>query len=167
MLSCETGITIPDLPPCQGQALGVEWGNQVRHGSEAHAVEGDSMISMTHCTFQTPFPAVEGWMFLFIFLLPPAAYGSSQARGQIRAAAETYTTATATQDPSCICDLHHSLWQYQILNPLNEARDRTASSWRLHGVLNPLSHNENSQKSVFKNLCTWECPLWLSRNKSD
>ena len=30
-----------------------------------------------------------------------------------------YTTATATWDPSCICDLHHSLWQSLILNPLS------------------------------------------------
>ena len=36
-----------------------------------------------------------------------------------------YTTATAAQDPSCICDLHHSSWQYQTLNPLSEARDQT------------------------------------------
>jgi len=28
----------------------------------------------------------------------PVAYGSSQARGQIRAAAEAYTTATVTLD---------------------------------------------------------------------
>ena len=33
------------------------------------------------------------------------------------------TTATATLDPSHICDLHHSLWQPQISNPLSEARD--------------------------------------------
>ena len=31
-----------------------------------------------------------------------------------------YTTATAMQDPSRICDQCHS----QILNPLSEARDR-------------------------------------------
>ena len=36
-----------------------------------------------------------------------------------------YTTATATQDPSHICDLHHSSGQRQILNPLIEARDQT------------------------------------------
>ena len=34
-----------------------------------------------------------------------------------------YTTATATSDPSLICDLYHSSWQCQILNPLSEARD--------------------------------------------
>ena len=36
-----------------------------------------------------------------------------------------YTTATATWDPSYIFDLHHSSWQCWILNPLNEAGDRT------------------------------------------
>ena len=34
-----------------------------------------------------------------------------------------YTTARATQDPTCICDLYHSSQQCQILNPLIEARD--------------------------------------------
>ena len=36
-----------------------------------------------------------------------------------------YTTATATADPNHICDLHHSSLQCQILNPLNQVRDRT------------------------------------------
>ena len=36
-----------------------------------------------------------------------------------------YTTATATQDPGRVCDLYHSSWQHQILNPLSEARDQT------------------------------------------
>ena len=36
-----------------------------------------------------------------------------------------YTTATATPDSSHVCDLRHSSWQRQILNPLREARDRT------------------------------------------
>ena len=34
-------------------------------------------------------------------------------------------TATAVQDLSSICDLLHSSWQHQILNPLSEARDRS------------------------------------------
>ena len=29
------------------------------------------------------------------------------------------------QEVSRICDLHHNSWQYQILNPLSEARDQT------------------------------------------
>ena len=34
-----------------------------------------------------------------------------------------YTTATVMLDPSHVCNLHHSLLQCRILNPLNEARD--------------------------------------------
>ena len=34
-------------------------------------------------------------------------------------------TGYTTPDPSPICDLHHSLQQRWILNPLREARDRT------------------------------------------
>ena len=36
-----------------------------------------------------------------------------------------YTTATTTQDLSRIFDLHYSLQQCQILNPLSEPRNRT------------------------------------------
>ena len=48
-----------------------------------------------------------------------------------------YATATATWDPSLICDLHHSSWQHQILNPLSKAKDPTCNlmvpSWiRFH-----------------------------------
>ena len=36
-----------------------------------------------------------------------------------------YATATANQDLSRICDLHHSSRQRRILNPLSKTRDRT------------------------------------------
>ena len=36
-----------------------------------------------------------------------------------------YTTATAMQYLSHVCNLHHSSGQQQILNPLSEATDRT------------------------------------------
>jgi len=36
-----------------------------------------------------------------------------------------YITATATQDLSHVCDLHHSSRQHQILNIPSKARDRT------------------------------------------
>ena len=35
-----------------------------------------------------------------------------------------YTTATATWDPSRVCDLHHTSGQCWIPHPLSEARDR-------------------------------------------
>ena len=38
---------------------------------------------------------------------------------------QAYTTATATEDLSSVCDLHHSSRQDHILNPLSKARDRT------------------------------------------
>ena len=38
------------------------------------------------------------------------------------------TRATATWDPSRVCNLHHSSWQEcQILNPLSKARDQTCN----------------------------------------
>ena len=36
-----------------------------------------------------------------------------------------YATATALRDLSLACNLNHSTWQRQILNPLSEARDQT------------------------------------------
>ena len=65
------------------------------------------------------------FFFFSLFSAAGIAYGSSQARGLIRAIAPAYTTATAVQDPSLVYDLHHSLRQRRILNPLNEARDWT------------------------------------------
>ena len=45
------------------------------------------------------------------------------AKSELRLPA--YATATATPDPGCVCDPHHSSRQRQILNPLSRARDRT------------------------------------------
>ena len=38
-----------------------------------------------------------------------------------------YATATSTPDPSCICNLHYSSQQHQVLDPLSKARDRTCN----------------------------------------
>ena len=40
---------------------------------------------------------------------------------------QAYTTATATQDPSLVCNLHHSSRKCRILNPLSKAGDRTCN----------------------------------------
>ena len=50
---------------------------------------------------------------------------SSQARHRIRAAAPSYTTATATWDPNHVFNLHGSSQQHWILNPMSKARDGT------------------------------------------
>ena len=73
-----------------------------------------------------------------------AAYGSPWARSRFTAAAVTYAIATATLDPSHICDLHHSSEQHQILNPLSKVRDQTHILMDTSQVCNTLSHNSNS-----------------------
>ena len=66
------------------------------------------------------------YTIFFLFRTTPVVHGGSQASDLIGAtAASGLHTATATQDPSHICDLHHSAQQCQILNPLSKARDQT------------------------------------------
>ena len=69
----------------------------------------------------------DNFFFSFLFAAAPVAYGSFQARGQIRAAAAGLPTATAITGLSCICNLHCSSQQLGILNPLNEARGCTCN----------------------------------------
>ena len=45
---------------------------------------------------------------------------------------QAYTTAVATAEPSLICDLCRSSWQYQTLNPMSEAKNQT---WVLMDVM--------------------------------
>ena len=62
------------------------------------------------------------FVLLLLFRTVPMAYGSSQAReSELQLPAST--TATATRDPICICNLHHSSCQHWILNLLSEVRD--------------------------------------------
>ena len=60
-----------------------------------------------------------------------------------------YTTATASQDLSCVCDLHHSSWQCQILNPLSEARNRTCNLMVPSWIRFLLRHDRNSTLRTF------------------
>jgi len=54
--------------------------------------------------------AIFYFIFYFTLLMDTVvAYGSSQDRAQIRAAAEAYATASSTPDPSYICNLYHTL----------------------------------------------------------
>ena len=60
-----------------------------------------------------------------------------------------YTTATATRDPSNVCDLYHSSQQRQKFSSLSEARDPTHIFMDTSWVLNPLSHKRNSFVILF------------------
>ena len=55
-----------------------------------------------------------------------AAYGDSQARGQIGAeAARLHNSHSNTGSQPRLLLTPHSSWQHQILNSLSKARDRT------------------------------------------
>ena len=76
--------------------------------------------------------------FSFLFYAAPVAYGSSRARGRIGAASAGLGHSLS----NARVDLHCSLWQHQILNPLNETRDQTCtSSQMLCQVPNLVSNN--------------------------
>ena len=65
-----------------------------------------------------------------------------------------YTTATAMQYPSRICDLYHSPWQHGILNSLSKARDQTLILMDTSRVHNPLSHSGSSSQTFSKDALT-------------
>ena len=69
-----------------------------------------------------------------------------------------YATASAKPDPSHVCNLHHSSWQCQILNPLSEARDEPLSSWIPAGFVNCCAMTRTLRYLLFP-LCVWL--LWL------
>ena len=72
-------------------------------------------------------------LFVFVFFRSgPVAYRSFWARGRVRAAAvglyHSHSNSGSEPHLLMICyiwDLHHCLWQHQILNPLNEGRGWT------------------------------------------
>ena len=101
---------------------------------------------LSHCA--CGFFGVFCFLFCFTFRAVPTACERSQARGRIGAPAPAYTTATATQNPSHVYDLHHSSRQCRILKPLSKARDRTCILMDTSWIHNLLSHS-------------WNSPLWL------
>ena len=71
-------------------------------------------------------PFLEVLFFFFFFFLGPHMQHMKVPRLGVKLELQllAYTIATAMQDLRCICDLHYSSWQCQILNPLSEARDQ-------------------------------------------
>ena len=51
------------------------------------------------------------YLFSLFFRAVPVAHGGSQARVELELQLLAYATTTATQDPSQVCNLHHSSWQ--------------------------------------------------------
>ena len=88
-------------------------------------------------------------VFSFLFMAIPVACGFPGLGVKLELRLPAYTIATATLGRSPICDLHCSLQQCQILNPLSEARDQIRILMDARQVLNPLSHNGNSKPRIF------------------
>ena len=66
--------------------------------------------------------------FFFCFLGPHVWHMESPRLGvESELQLPTYTTATAMQGLSRVCDLHHSSRPRWILNPQSKARDRTCN----------------------------------------
>ena len=63
------------------------------------------------------------FLFFFFVFLGPCLQHREVARLGVESELQPLATATATQDPSRICDLHHNSRQCRILNPLSEVRD--------------------------------------------
>ena len=82
-----------------------------------------SSIPLCICTPRLLYPILS---FFFCFLGSHPWHEEVPRRGvESELQLLAYTTAIATEDPSHVCNLHHRSQQYQILNPLSEARDRT------------------------------------------
>ena len=85
---------------------------------------------------QTPPPNIllqqvqQVWDFFCLFFLGPHQWqpvGMEDLRLGVQSELQlsAYITATATRDPSLICDLYHSSQQHWILNLRSKARDRS------------------------------------------
>ena len=92
------------------------------------------------------------YFFFLFFFLRAAPWPMEIPRLGVKSELQlpAYTTATATQDLSCLCNLHHSSWQHWILNPLIKARDQTRILLDISRILNPLSTWEFQQLFTFK-----------------
>ena len=75
----------------------------------------DSFLSLLVC------------LFVLLFRVYPWHMEVPRLGVQSELQLPAYATATATSDPSCICNVHHSSQQCWILNQLSEARDQTCN----------------------------------------
>ena len=98
---------------------------------EEAAISKFHMLISQDCCNKLP---KTGWIkttdtYLFIYFVflgqHPRRMEVPRLEIQLELSLLAYTPAIATQDPSHVCNLHHSLWQRWILNPLSKARVRT------------------------------------------
>ena len=79
-----------------------------------------------HLFFSFSFSLSLSFFFFLVFLGPQPRHVEGPRLGvQSELQLLAYTTAAATQDPNCVCDLRHSSRQRPIPHSLREARDGT------------------------------------------
>ena len=106
-----------------------------RRGSEGPAAKCDGELSFL-CKLDVS--------FFFLPHLWDMEVPGLEVKLGLQLTAYTTAVATAMPNPSCFCDLCHSLRHCQILNPLSEARNQIHILLDTGWVLNSLSHNGNS-----------------------
>ena len=107
----------------------VTWGVWRTPMPGAHPTTESANVGAAECWgFSRVYHLQPCFCFVFLFVLftaTPEACEISRARGRIGAAAARLHHSHGNTNQSCFYDLHRSLWQCRILNPLSEARDRT------------------------------------------
>ena len=83
-------------------------------------------------------------LWFFFFFLGPNPWCLEIPRLGVKSELQLQSTATALQDLSCVCNLHHSSQQRWILNPQSKARYWTCNLMITSWVSLLLSHNGNS-----------------------
>ena len=97
---------------------------------------------------------LENIFFGFFFFLTLHVQHMEIFRLGVKSELPAYATATAMQDLSHICNLHHSSQQCWMLNPLSKARDWTHNLTVPSRIRQPLSHKRNSDNAGFSTCCT-------------
>ena len=125
------------------------------------SLESNSWQSLLTCPLAS-FTSVLSFFFFFffffltfVFLGPHPRHMAVPRLGvQLELLLLAYTTTTAMPDPSCICNLHHSSQQRQILNPsLNKARDRTLNLMVPSQIRFHCTTKRTPKHPILKNLC--------------
>ena len=116
----------PDLS-CVGDLHHSSWQCQIlnpliKARDWTHILMDTSLVPYYWATMGT---ARSNFFFFFFFFKATPAMEVPRLGVESQLQLLAYTTATAMQDPSCICDLHHCSQRCQILIPLSKAWDRT------------------------------------------
>ena len=115
-------LVLSELHPC--------WYSQWWKGRYLHELHCESIGQVPLSSPHIPIIVFLLLLFLLLLLfcfLGPQPWHMEVPRLGVKSELQlpAYSTATATQDPSPICDLRHSSWQHWIQNPQTGTRDQT------------------------------------------